>query len=241
MAQELRLRAPSGSVLALGLPDDPRVSGTTTSARFVGSQFARALQIGPLGFQAAANESIMPATVTDRFVVDGREVRLAVGEDGTNASVALIDAFHEVITIYSGPPPRIDDVASMFQQFLFQDTPEGMAIYPRRETGLELSSEGISVYVDGRGSLSIPGMSSARDLIPPYRGTPTRYGEVWRDGPLDDRPGQDARAWVYILGTATASAEIVFSDRAEYHGVDHPDATDAELLDWLNELNPQWG
>lgn len=240
MAAQFRLRAPSGSVLTLGLPDDPRVSGITGTARFVGSKFARGLQIGPRGFQDVANQSIMPATVTDRFIVGGNEVRLAVGRDGLNASAALIGPYHEVMTIYSGPPPRIADVAEMFSQFAFEDAPEGMAIQPRSGTDLAMAAEGFAVFVDGRGSLSIPGVSRARDLIPPHAGTRTRFGELWRDGPLDDRPDQGARSWVYILGTATAAAEIVFTDRSEYHGVEHPMVSDATLMAWLNELNPQW-
>jgi hypothetical protein len=241
MAQELRLRAPSGNVLALGLPEDPGVSGTTTSARFVGSRFARAVQIGSLGFQAVANESLMPAEVTERYIVDGYEVRMAVGSDGINASVALIGAYHEAVTIFSGPPPRREAVTLMFQQFAFRDTPEGMAVLPRPNTGLSLSSEAISIYVDGRGSLNVPGASSARDLIPPYRGTSTRYGELWRSGPLEDRRDDGANAYVYILGTRTAAAEIIFPDRSEYHGVEHPVVGDGELLAWLYELNPRWG
>lgn len=240
MAVELSLRAPSGSVLTLGLPDDPRVSGVTTIARFAGSRFARGLQIGPLGFQEVANQSLMPATVIDRFVVGGHEVRMAVGLDGQNASVALIGRYHEVMTVYSGPPPRVTDVAEMFSQFTYEDAPEGMTIRPRSGTGLGMASEGLSVFVDGRGSLSIPGVANARDLIPKHAGTRTRFGELWRDGPLDDRPDQGARAWVYILGTTTAAAEIIFTDRSESHGINHPMVSDATLMAWLNELNPRW-
>jgi hypothetical protein len=115
-----------------------------------------------------------------------------------------------------------------------------MVITPRTGTGLSMVSEGISVFVDGRGSLSLPGVARARDLIPTHAGTRTRFGELWRNGPLDDRLDQGARSWVYILGTSTAAAEIVFTDRSEYHGIEHPMVDDATLMAWLNELNPQW-
>ncbi len=239
MAQEIFLRASSGNVLALGLPEEPRVSSYTTVARFVGREFARGLQVGPLGLQDAGNQSLMPARVTDRFVVDGREVRVATGEEGVNASVALIDRYHEVLTIYGGPVPRREEVISLFEQFSFEDSPEGMAILPRGD--LALASEGVAVYVDGRGTVTVPSNENGRDLRPPYKGTPTRYGEVWRgEGQLPDRPGRGANTFVYILGTTRAVAEVVFPDTSEPHETPHPRVTDQELLDWLYELNPRW-
>jgi hypothetical protein len=239
MAQELLLRAPSGNALLLGLPSEPPVSTFSITARFAGGKFARVMQVGQPGFHDVGNESLMPARINDRFVVDGREVRIATGVDGTNASVALIDRYHEVVTIYGGPPPRREEVISLFQQFSFDDSPEGMVIRPRGE--LALSAEAMAIYVDGRGTITVPSNDNAGDLRPTYKGTPTRYGELWKSkGQLPDRPGGGANTFVYLLGTTRAIAEIVFPDTSERHETPHPAVKDEELLDWLYELNPRW-
>jgi hypothetical protein len=241
MAQELQLLAPSGNLLSLGLPDEPRVSTVSSSVRFVGKEFARGFQVGQLGFQEAANDSLMPARVVDRFVVGGREVRLAVGAEGVNASVAMIGEYHELMTIYGGPPPGREDVVRLLEMFEVDDRPEGMAVRPRYSE-IAMAAEGVSTYVDGRGTVTVPNNENAADMRPTFKGTPTRYGEVWRrEGQLPDRPGKGANTFMYILGTRTAVAEVVFPDSSEFHETPHPRVSDQELLDWLYELNPRWG
>jgi len=240
MAQELQLLAPSGNLLSLGLPDDPGVSSVSATVRFVGRELSHGFQVGAPGFQEVANQSLMPARVTDRFVVDGREVRLAVGEEGVNASVAMIDEFHELMTIYGGPPPEREDVVRLLEMFDVADRPEGMVVTPRYGD-VALSAEGISTYVDGRGTITVPNNENAHDMRPDYKGTPTRYGEVWRrEGQLPDRPGDGADTYMYILGTTTAVAEVVFLDRGRFEEPPRPQVSDEELLDWLYELNPRW-
>ncbi|MEQ4302465.1 hypothetical protein ABNF97_13900 [Plantactinospora sp. B6F1] len=209
------------------------------TARFVGGRFARVFQVGQPGFYQAGNESLMPAVVRDRFVFDGREVRIATGLDGVNASVGLIDHYHEVVTIYGGPPPGRQEVISLFEQLEFRDSPEGMVIRPWGD--LELSAEAVSVYVDGRGTITVPSNDNAADLRPDYKGTPTRYGELWkREGQLPDRKGDGVNTFVYLLGTTRAIAEIVFPDTSEPHETPHPEVKDEVLLEWLYELNPRW-
>jgi hypothetical protein len=235
MAQQqlIRMRAPSGAQLDLGLSDESRLLTSATQARFVGTRFARSFDIGPTGYFDLANQSIMPARTIDRFVFDGREVRIAQTEDGLSASVAMLDRWHEVMTVYGGLVPSRDEVVELFEQFLVRDTPEGMTITARAGTGLELSAESVVTYAENRGSLSIPGPSTAANLVPRFRGAPTPYGEVWKSsGSLPDREGNGANTFIYIVGTTGGVAEVIFEYR--------PTVDDRTLLDWLSTISVRW-
>jgi hypothetical protein len=248
MTQTLLLRAPSNAVLTVELDPQPVVCTTATDARYAGApgDGTYTLQMGSLGYQDIANEAMLPATIVDRFVVDGREVRLAVGDEGVNATAALIGQWHEALLVYTGPPPDRYRVYEDFSKFTFVDSPEGMAAFPRPGTGLSLISENVNVVVPDRGSLSAPGLgvgsspsptvvpSTAQPtIVPTFRGLPTRHGEVWRmAGELPDRPGGGANSYVYIIGTPAGAAEVIFD--AE------PTVDDATLLAWLNTINLAW-
>ncbi|HZM76293.1 MAG TPA: hypothetical protein VFC19_11230 [Candidatus Limnocylindrales bacterium] len=191
------------------------------------------LQMGLLGFQEVANEAVMPATVVDRFVVDGREVRLAAGVDGYNATAALIDQWHEAMLVYAGPPPDRGQVIEALQQFSFEDSPEGMVVRARPGTGLELLSETTKIVVEERGAISVPGPGTAIDMVPRHAGARTAYGAVWRlGGQLPDRPGDGANTYVYIVGTSTALAGVIFDFE--------PTVDDPTLLAWLETINLAW-
>jgi hypothetical protein len=234
MAQQLiRMRAPSGAQLDLGLSEESRLLTSATTARFVGPRFSRAFDIGPTGYFDLANQSIMPARVIDRFIVNDREVRIAQTEDGLSASVAMLDRWHEVMTVYGGLVPTREEVMQLFEQFVVEDTPEGMTMTPREGTGLELSAESVVTYAENRGSLSIPGPSTAANLVPTFQGAPTPYGEVWKSqGSLPDREGTGANTFIYIVGTTRGVAEVIFEYR--------PAVDDATLLDWLSTISVRW-
>ena len=227
------MRAPSGAELNLGLSEESRLLTSATQARFGGSRFARSFDIGPNGYFDLANQSIMPARVIDRFLVDEREVCIAQSEDGLSASVAMLDRWHEVMTVYGGVIPTRDEVVELFQQFIVGDTPEGMIMTPRAGTGLELSAESVVTYAENRGSLSIPGPGTAANIVPRHRGAPTPYGEVWKsDTSLPDREGTGANTFIYIVGTAAGVAEVIFEYR--------PTVDDRTLLDWLDTIDVRW-
>jgi len=259
MAQTLLLRAPSNAVLTVELDPEPVVCTTATDARYAGApgDGTYTLQMGSLGYQDIANEAILPATIVDRFVVDGREVRLAVGNEGVNATAALIDQWHEAMLVYTGPPPSRFHVYEAFSKFSFEDSPEGMAAIPRPGTGLQLMSEAVKIVVPDRGSLNAPGLgvgpspspsatptgsagpsptvvpTSRPTIVPSFTGLPTRHGEVWRiEGQLPDRPGNGANTYIYIIGTPAGAAEVIFD--AE------PTVDDATLLGWLDTINLAW-
>lgn len=222
--------SPSASPIPTG---SPPASPTPTSSPPVAIPTSYTLQMGALGFQEVANEGVMPATVVDRFVVDGREVRLAVGVDGYNATVALIDQWHEAMLVYAGPPPGRSQVIEALRQFSFEDSPEGMVVRALPGTGLQLLTETIKIVVEQRGSISVPGPGTALSMVPAHAGASTAYGEVWRlGGQLPDRPGEGANTFVYIVGTSTAAAEVILDFE--------PTVDDATLLAWLGTINLAW-
>ena len=188
--------------------------------------------MGTLGFQEIANEAVMPATVVDRFVVAGREVRLAVGNDGYNATAALIDEWHEAMLVYAGPPPGRSQVIQALQQFSFEDHPEGMVVRALPGTGLQLLHETVKVVVEDRGSITVPGPGTGPGMVPRHSGARTAHGEVWRLGRLPDRFGDGANAYIYLVGTETAVAEVVLDFE--------PTVDDETLLAWLETINLAW-
>lgn len=234
----LDLRSPSAAMLRLEMDSDVRVSTTATDVRFAGQipgsrlPGSFTLQFGTLGFQDVANEALMPARVTDRFVVDGNEVRLAVGVEGVNATVAVIGQWHEAMFVYGGPPPRREEVLETVTLFAFEDSPNGMSVRSR-SSGLEQLSETVKIVVDDRGSISVFGQRNSRASVPAHAGARTKYGEVWRlEGQLPDREGQGANTYLYLIGTTTAFAEVVM----DYE----PVVDDETLLRWLETINLAW-
>ena len=231
------LRAPSAAMLRLEMDSDVRVSTTATDVRFVGQipgtrlPGSFTLQFGALGFQDVANEAIMPARVADRFVVDGNEVRLAVGVEGVNATAAVIGQWHEAMLVYGGPPPDRREVIETVTQFAFEDSPNGMSVRPR-SSGLELYSETVKIVVDDRGSISVFGPRNSPGSVPAHAGTTTRYGEIWRAAQLPDREGSGANTYLYLIGTTTAFAEVVL----DYE----PVVDDETLLRWLDSISLAW-
>lgn len=233
----LDLRAPSGAMLVLEMGQEAQVSTTATDVRFVGVASGRlptsyTIQVGSLGFQEVANEAIMPARVVDRFMVDDREVRLAVGDEGVNATAAVIGSWHEAMFVYGGPPPGRSEVIETVVQFAFEDTPHGMSVRPRT-SGLEQYSETVKIVVEERGSISVFGRGNAPGAVPTHAGAPTRHGEIWRVvGQLPDREGDGANAYLYLIGTTTAFAEVVL----DYE----PVVDDRVLLEWMDSINLAW-
>ncbi len=234
----LDLRSPSAAMLRLEMDTDVRVSTTATDVRFAGQipgsrlPGSFTLQFGTLGFQEVANEAIMPATMTDRFVVDGHEVRLAVGVEGVNATAAVIGEWHEAMFVYGGLPPRREEVIETVTLFAFEDSPNGMSVRPR-SSGLQQLSETVKIVVDDRGSISVFGPGNSPGAVPTHAGAPTKYGEVWRvQGQLPDREGQKANTYLYLIGTTTAFAEVVL----DYE----PVVDDETLLRWIDTINLAW-
>jgi len=188
--------------------------------------------MGTLGFHEIANEAVMPATIVDRFVVSGREVRLAVGIDGYNATAALIDEWHEAMLVYAGPPPSRSQVIQALQQFSFEDHPEGMVVRALPSTGLQMLHETVKIVVQERGSITVPGPGSAMGMVPRHSGARTVHGEVWRLGQLPDRIGSSANTYIYLVGSPTAVAEVILDFE--------PTVDDGTLLAWLETINLAW-
>jgi hypothetical protein len=240
----LDLRAPSGAMLAVGMGQEVEVSTTATDVRFVGRESGTGLpatytlQMGSLGFQDVANEAIMLASVAERFVVDGREVRLAHTSEGgsggpVNSTVAVIGQWHEAMLVYGGFRPTREEVTATLTQFVFDDTVNGMSVRPRSGTGLEQYAETVKIVVEERGSISVFGRGNAPGAVPAHAGAATRYGEIWRAvGQLPDRPGTGANCYLYLVGTTTAFAEVVL----DYQ----PVVDDRTLLAWLDSINLEW-
>ncbi|PZG02227.1 hypothetical protein [Micromonospora deserti] len=235
MAQTLQLRAPSGNRVRVSLPDSPTVSAIGTHSRFFGPNFSQAIQTGGRGYHAEVCELVVPATVKDRFLYQGREVAVAVSDDGHDTVAGWIGPHHEAVIFFTGPVGGRAAILKAFEYFVFDDAPEGLKIQPVRLTGVELESDSICVLVDRNRRVVIPSLESARTMVPSQRGAQAQHGEVWRiskhpEGLAKDREG--VRDSLFLLGTQRGLAEVSFEESVT--------GDDDALLSWLEALDVSW-
>jgi hypothetical protein len=220
-SQRLELVAPSGGRVSVALPADRPVSSVAAGVRFAGGSYGTGFQIGPRGYREFACTYVAPATTRERFLVHGREVVVAEGDDQQSSVATLIGDYHELMTVYAGPAPSRDRVSALFGSLEITDYVGGMVVRPRAATLLDTMTEQIAVVVRGRGSMSIPGPRQAIALVPRHAGAPTRYGEVWKAA----SPAAEGR-YSFILGCPAGLAEVHLAD---------PGA-----LNWLAEIDIAW-
>jgi hypothetical protein len=234
MAQTLRLRAPSGDRVVLSLPDTPKVSAIGTHATFHGPNFSQAIQTGGRGYHAEVCRVVVPATVRDRALHQGREVAVAISDDQHATVAGWIGPYHEAVIFFTGPVGGRAGVLRAFDYFVFDDAPDGLKITPTRLTGVDRATETFCVLVDRDTRVVVPGPPTARGMVPQHRGAKTRHGEVWRTSKYPDvlTGGERVRDYLYILGTAKGLAEISFDE--------HIDARDDTLLRWLDDVDVSW-
>ncbi|OXM65861.1 hypothetical protein [Amycolatopsis vastitatis] len=224
--QRLRLVAPSGDRVTVGLSAAAPVSHVVAGVRFVGGSFGTGFQIGPRGYHDFACTYVAPAETRERLVVHGREVVVAEARDGQSSLATLIGTYHELMTVYAGPAPRRDRVLALFGSLRIEDHAGGMTVAPRAATLLDPANEHFVVVVKDHGALSIPAPSHAAGLLPRHAGARTRYGEVWKSV----YAGDAARS--FVLGCPAGVAEVHLADTAA--------KTERQRLDWLDEIDIAW-
>ncbi|SNS63090.1 hypothetical protein SAMN05421812_101187 [Asanoa hainanensis] len=232
MAQRLRLRSPSGNRVTVDLADTPTVANVSASIRYAGGSLARGFQIGSRGFQKFASTYVAASVVHDRFVVHGREVVVARQIDGAGATAALIGDYHELMTVYGGPPPAREAVISLFSTLTIEDRADGMVVKPLDATLLNEFSELLTIAVAGRGLVSVPGPAHMRHHVPAHQGQATRHGEVWRGlvGGVDK--ASRISDYLFTMGFSRGVSEV--------HLTPEPDLSDDALLAWMNEIQVDW-
>jgi hypothetical protein len=224
--QRLRLVAPSGDRVTVGLSAAAPVSHVVAGVRFVGGSFGTGFQIGPRGYHDFACTYVAPAETRERLVVHGREVVVAEARDGQSSLATLIGTYHELMTVYAGPAPRRDRVLALFGSLRIEDHAGGMTVVPRSATLLDPSNEHFVVVVKDHGALSIPAPRHAAGLIPRHAGARTKHGEVWKSADTKD----SARS--FVLGCPAGVAEVHLADTAA--------KTERQRLDWLDEIDIAW-
>lgn len=235
MVQTLQLSAPSGARLRLDLPDEPAVSAVGAYVRFAGSNFGQAFQTGVRGYHAEVCRDLVPATVQDRFVLQGREVAVAVSADKHATVAGWLGPHHEAVLFLTGSTGGRASLLRVFEQFVFDDAPDGLRITPANLSGIDVEIESICVLVAKGRRIVVPAANRARGMAPRHAGARTRHGEVWRVSKQPEeavRDSERARDYLYLLGTSRGLAEISFDD-----GVKESDST---LLTWIDNVDLRW-
>ncbi|MFJ3955826.1 hypothetical protein ACIPXV_38305 [Streptomyces libani] len=225
--------APGGDRLALRLADDAPVRAVATNVRFVGGAYSRGFQIGSRGYHDFVRTHVIKAAPTDRFVVKGREVAVAATSDGHTTMVTLKERYHELMTVFTGPPPSRTTLIGLFGTLEIQDHPRGMRVRPERFTQGDTALEQMAVTVADRGTIVVPGPRQAGRVVPKHRGKPTRHGELWRV-PLPGRAADSASEhdYLYLVAGAKGAAEVRIDPWSQLDA--------ADLLNWVDGLDAAW-
>lgn len=232
MAQPHEWRAPSGRRITVTLPDESVVESRTVLARLVSTALSAGFQIGPTGFFEGLANYEQPSTVTDRFVLQNRELVVATSADGYLTTAAWRGPYHDVGAVFTGPAPQRAQLIQYFDAFTYNDEPAGVAISTPSPGNADLFSETLGAVIRDRGQIVVPSVKAARGLMPDHRGTPSTHGEVWRTQKHPDAPGEGVRDYIYLLGTPRGFAEITFFLNAS--------VSDDELLKWLDGIDLSW-
>lgn len=228
----LKLMAPSGDRLALRLADDAPVRAVATNVRFVGGAYSRAFQIGSRGYHEFVRNHVIKASPTDRFVVRGRETVVAATADGNTTLVTLKERYHELMTVFTGPPPSRTTLIGLFGTLEIQDHPRGLRVRPERFTQGDTALEQVAVTVADRGTIVVPGPRQARQIVPMHRGKSTRHGELWRvqlPGRADSASEHD---YMYVVAGAKGAATVRIDPESRLGT--------AALLDWMDGIDAAW-
>lgn len=228
----LQLLAPGGDRLTLRFSDDAPVRAVATNVRFVGGIYSRAFQIGTRGYHEFVRQHVIKAAPTDRFVVKGRETLVAASADGNTTIVTLLERYHELMTVFTGPPPSRKTLIGLFDTLEIKDHPRGMRVRPERFTQGDAALEQVAVAVADRGTVIVPGPRQARRLVPKHRGKPTRHGELWRMPLPGHTDSASAHDYLYVVAGAKGAAEVRF-DPATGLGA-------ADLLEWADGIDAAW-
>jgi hypothetical protein len=225
--RRMRLRAPSGARVDIGLPADAPVSSVAAAVRFGGGSYGTGFGIGPRGYHDFAARHVAPATLRERLVVQGREVLVAEADDGESSWATLLGTHHELMTVYAGPAPGRDRIAALFGSLRITDQADGLTVAPRAATLLDTLSEQLMLTVRGRGAVCVPGRRQARALIPAYAGAAATYGEFWK-APYPGGSGRHA----FVLGCPAGAAEVHLATSAA--------VPEREYLEWLDGISVSW-
>ncbi|MEU6082910.1 hypothetical protein [Streptomyces sp. NPDC047108] len=224
--------APSGDRLSLRLTDDAPVRAVASNVRFVGGAYSRAFQIGKRGHHDFVRKHVIEAAPTDRFVVKGRETVVAASPDGNTTIVTLKERYHELMTVFTGPPPSRRTLIGLFGTLEIEDHPRGLRVRPERFTQGDTALEQLAVVVADRGTIVVPGPRQTRRIVPGHRGKSTRHGELWRV-PLPGRSGSASEHdYLYVVAGKKGAAEVRIDPGSSL-------GTSA-LLDWMDGIDAAW-
>ncbi|MEV5778504.1 hypothetical protein AB0L49_46140 [Streptomyces antimycoticus] len=214
------------------LTDDAPVRAVATNVRFVGGAYSRAFQIGSPGYHDFVRTYVIKAAPTDRFVVKGRETVVAATADGNTTIVTLKDRYHELMTVFAGPPPSRTTLVGLFGTLEIQDHPRGLRVRPERFTQGDTALEQVAVVVADRGTIVVPGLRQAGQAVPKHRGKSTEHGEMWRVPMPGRAESSSEHDYLYVVAGAKGAAHVRI-DPGSGLGT-------GALLDWMDGIDAAW-
>jgi hypothetical protein len=208
-----------------------KVLGVNTSCLLTSGKSSRVFMVGGRGYHDLACEAMVPAKLAWRGYVSGCELLASLDDSGTVLIATLVGKYHELMTVFADGAPERRRVEAVFASLKVNDTPQGLTLTPLNDTFTTIAWEDVSVIVDERGSLTVPGPTGAHGILPKWQGSKTSKGELWKR-PLEGASGRAIGDFSYILGCPRGAAEVSISPRTS--------ATEADLLAWLDTLSVAW-
>ncbi len=228
----LTVTAPSGRVLYVESADACPVIGVNTFVTFGSGARTRDYQVGRHGYHDIACQELEPAELLWRDYIAGNE--LMVSSNSRSVTVATLRGkHHELMGVFGGPTPPRELIRSVFLDIDVVDEPTGMLISPAPGNPMSIIREDATIVVRDRGVIHVVGLDNTSAIIPNAAGTPTRFGELWRQNVA----GSDTHAFEiqdlhFILAQPHAAAEISFRM--------YPDIPEEDLLFWVDNLQIAW-
>lgn len=216
----------------MNLADDVPVTSVTANARFAGGAYSRGFQIGSRGYHEFVREHVLNASQRDRFMVKGRETFVASTADEDTTLVTLRDRYHELMTVFAGPPPNRRTLIRLFSTLEITDHPRGMQVRPEPFTQKDTALEQFAVTVADRATLTVPGPRQAHKIVPKHRGKRTKHGELWRVPLHEEADPKNGQDYLYVFAGAKGAAEIRLAEDA---GFDN-----SAFMDWLEKFDVTW-
>jgi hypothetical protein len=140
-------------------------------------ELRRAFQIGPRGTADSHAQTLLEATVRDRFSFHGGVLWIATAGDAGIA--AWSGQWHDLYAFLSGPQQDATSVLDYFSGLTLVDEQLGLRV-DANHPGEELHAVALAKYVPETGALQITRAAESAALVPQWAGARVPTGEVWR-------------------------------------------------------------
>ncbi len=221
--------SPGGAAYRITVDAPREALAIASSVRFSGGSYGRGFMMGGVGYHDFAIAHFVSAADTGEGIVHGRRLRVAATADGNTTIATLIGDFHELMTVWGGPAPRLSTIQELFGVLRVRDRVDGMLVRTRQSALLGQASEVVDITAIGCGSVTVQGPETFKSTLPAHAGLRGSHAEIWRYV-LPDKSGSRPSDFGYLLGFPSAVVEATLSE----------ELSDADAMEWLDGIDVEF-